>query len=282
MGAGRRAGIVRWGLLVILAVALAGCGDSNLFGGSSDGSGTQADLEKGLEALDAANWDEAIEVFSSMDTSDPDVRKYLASAYLGKAGFDTLELVDRVAAAQDQGSMQSVAYDAVTQIFDDDGDGEITEEELGGNLELVAKALAVFGIQPGGAARAAAAVDTGGLTDDEIFQAGVLSAIHAILGVVQQLEYPEGSGHLLLTLDALRQHPQAIDAVTVPAGFDDDLAWVREAVGVLSPELLAGSSPVDGNDIADDFNQFLFDIHYLPDEHVDDTELRQYLHELIQ
>jgi len=110
----------------------------------------------------------------------------------------------------------------------------------------------------------------------------VLAAIHAVLGVVEQLEYPQGSGNHLLTVDELRKHPAVIDGVTVPDGFDDDLAWVREAVGVLSPELLVGSTPTDGNDIAEDFDRFLRDIGYLPDEQVTDTELRDFLRRMIR
>ncbi len=275
--------ILRYGWLIAAVALLGACGDANLFDGASDPSGSQAEMEQGLAALDQQSWDEAIEIFSAMDTSDPEVRKYLASAYLGKAGFDTLDLVDRMAQAQETGQADSVAYEAVTDIFDEDGDGQISATELDEKLGLLEKALAVFGIDGGGgAARMVAAVDTSGLTDDEIFQAGVLAAIHAVLGVVEQLEYPEGSGNYLLTVDELRKHPAVIAGVTVPDGFDDDLAWVREAVGVLSPELLVGSTPTDGNDIAEDFDRFLRDIGYLPDEQVTDAELRDFLNRVIQ
>ncbi len=276
--------ISRYGWLIAVVALLGACGDANLFDGASDPSGSQAEMEQGLAALDQQNWDDAIETFSAMDTSDPEVRKYLASAYLGKAGFDTLDLVDRMAQAQETGQADSVAYEAVTDIFDEDGDGQISATELDEKLGLLEKALAVFGVDVGGgaAARMAAAVDTSGLTDDEIFQAGVLAAIHAVLGVVEQLEYPAGSGNHLLTVGELRKHPAVIDGVTVPDGFDDDLAWVREAVGVLSPELLVGSTPRDGNDIAEDFDRFLQDIGYLPGEQVTNQELRDFLHQMIQ
>ncbi len=277
---------MRWrsamaGLLVLLAGGLAACGDSNLFEGSSDSSGRQSQLEEGLAALDAENWDEAIRIFSEMDTSDPDVRRYLASAYVGKAGFDTLTLVQRIAEAQESGSTESVLYDAVTEIFDEDGDGVIDSQELGEKSSLFLQALQVLGVGGGGAARVLAAVDTTGMTDTEIFQAGVYAAIHAVLSIVEQLEYPPGSGQYLLTLDALREHAEVIDSVTVPEGFNDDLAWVREAVGVLSPELVTGSQSTDGNDIAEDLDRFLRQIGYLPDEKVTDDELRSFLRDLI-
>ena len=276
---------MRWrsamaGLLVLLAGGLVACGDSNLFEGSSDSSGRQSQLEEGLAALDAENWDEAIRIFSEMDTSDPDVRRYLASAYVGKAGFDTLELVDRIARAQETGSMESVLYETVTDIFDEDGDGRIASDELAEKSDLFLQALRVLGADTGGAARALAAVDTSGMTDAEIFQAGVYAAIHAVLSVVEQLEDPENPGEYLLTLDALRNHPGVIDSVTVPEGFNDDLAWVREAVRVLDPELVAGSQNTDGNDIANDLDRFLTEIGYLPGENVTDEELRDYLRDL--
>ncbi len=277
---------MRWrsamaGFLALLAGGLVACGDSNLFEGSSDGSGRQSQLEEGLAALDAENWDEAIRIFGEMDTSDPDVRRYLASAYVGKAGFDTLALVQRIAEAQQAGSTESVLYDTVTEIFDADGDGVIGSQELEEKSGLFLQALQVLGVGGGGAARALAAVDTTGMTDTEIFQAGVYAAIHAVLSVVAQLEYPAGSGRYLLTLDALRAHPEVIDQVTVPEGFNTDLGWVRAAVQVLSPEMVAGGESVDGNDLANDMDSFLTEIGYLPDENVSDQELRGFLHDLV-
>ena len=265
--------------VLFVTAGLVGCG-SNVFEGVSDSSGSQAQMEEGLAALDAERWDEAIEIFSAMDAGDPDVGRYLASAYVGKAGFDALTLVERIAEAQEGNGDQSVLYESVTEIFDEDRDGVIDTAELEEKMCLFRQALDVLGAGGSGASRVLAAVDSSRMTDTEIFQMGLYAAIHAVLGVVAQLD-PPGSDVYLLTLGALRDHPEVIESVEVPQGFDTDLAWVREAVLVLSPELIVDGEVTDGNDLAKDLDEFLREIGYLPGEHVTGEELRTYLYGLV-
>ena len=275
----------RWAVLVaVLGLALAGCGDSNLFESQSDSSGTQSDLEAGLEALDNSDWPAAQRIFLSMDQSDPDVLKYLASAYVGEAGFDVLALVEQI----DTGESVDGIYDMVTAIFDD-GTGMLTVEEIAAKVDLVLEALTALGAYEPSvprALRAAGAVSFDTIAVENQFQAGLYSALYVVLSVVEQLVDTE-TGEVLLTLAALESADACliIGGVVVPEGFDGLLQLVREAVQVIVPDYMGGEFD---NDIARELDQFLTDIGYLVESSEDegenvvtDNELRSYLRGLL-
>lgn len=278
-------------ILVAFALAVAGCGDGNLFEGQSDSSGDTSDLEAGLAALDSSDWREAQRIFSGMDQSDPDVRKYLASAYVGEAGFDMLRLIEEIDAAQDMGGSDDIVYDIITGIFDD-GDGMLTPAELSAKVDLVAQALAALGAwapDVGPAARTAAAVTRDTILPENEFQAGIYGAVYAVMVIVEQLVDPL-TEELLLTLAALENTeadvceiigpvPADVDDgyLAVPAAFDDLLQLVRVAVQSIEPDYMGGQFD---NDVAEELDAFLTEIGYLPDESVSDTELRGYLYGL--
>jgi hypothetical protein len=271
----------------VLGLALAGCGDSNLFDSQSDSSGRQADLEAALQALDDGDWAAAREILQGMDQSDPDVVKYHASTYVAEAGFDSIELLRELSTASDAGNESGeVMYDALTRMFDGDGDGILTTADASGKLTAINGALGVLGSQlPGRVApgRAAAA-----MSDAEIFQRGLYAAVYAVVSVVAQLEYPAGSGDLLLSIGELRRvvngpgAGQPIAGVTVGTPFNQALGYVQAAVNALDLTVVSGSNSTDGSEIRDAMNDFLTDIGYLPDESVSDAELRGYLTRLIQ
>lgn len=280
----------RWavGVAVLgLALFLTGCGDGNLFEGQSDSSGRQADLEAGLEALDSSDWAAAQRIFSGMDQSDPEVRKYLASAYVGEAGFDVLTLVEEIDAAQ--GDDDSL-YAMVTGIFDD-GDGSLSQAEIAAKVDLLLESLVALGAYDPSvprAGRAAGAVSFGTIAAENQFQTGLYSALYVVMAVVEQLSDP-ATQQVLLTLAALQDAdpcqvigpvPAAADdgGVVAPAAADDLLALVRQAVQVIEPEYMGGQFD---NDIAVELDQFLTEIGYLPDGSVSDTELRGYLYGLV-
>ncbi|HSH68318.1 MAG TPA: hypothetical protein VK997_00270 [Deferrisomatales bacterium] len=276
-------------LVAVLGLALAGCGDSNLFEGQSRSSGTQADLEAGLEALDNSDWATAQRIFSGMDQGDPDVRKYLASAYVGEAGFDVLTLVEEIDAAQADGTSDDGIYDMVTSIFDD-GDGKLTDGEIAAKVDLLLEALTALHVYDPSVARAsrtAGAVSFDTIAPENRFQAGLYSAVYVVLAVVEQLADPV-TGDVLLTLSSLQSADacqiigplpaaEADGGVAAPAAFDDLLSLVRQAVLVLVPDYMGG--PFD-NDIAQELDRFLAEIGYLPDATVSSTELRSYLYGL--
>lgn len=281
----------RWTLPVLLALGLGlgGCGDSNVFDGQADDGSDQAKKEAGLQALNDGSWDEAIALFGDLydaDQPDPEVVKYLSSAYVGKAGFDTLQLVADIAEAEDEGgaNTESIVYDSVTRLFDLDGDGVIEQAELtdeGGKIELLERALRL--LLPGyDLVSRQAALAASGPTDEQRFQAGLYAAVHAVLTVVVQLEDPDHPGTLLLTLDALAaKADRVLPNVTAPASLDLDLSLVDDAKEVLISDLV---DPEDQNDIAEEFTKFLEEVGYVnggSPGHVTDLELRTYLSTLL-
>jgi hypothetical protein len=278
-----------WAVVATAGLALTGCGDSNFFkGASGQDSSREAKKEAGVQALNDRNWQEAIDIFRSLydpAAPDPGVAKYLASAFVGKAGFDTLKLVGDISAAQkvSGADSESIIYDSVTRLFATDADGTISSEALngeGGKIDLLRQAIACLAPAYAGApARTAALHETDGSVDDEAFQAGLYAAVHAVLSVVARLR--NNDGELLLTLAALDAHAEAVlPTVTVPDLLDGDLALVQAARDVL----LAGFSNVDDNDIAAQLDKFLADIGYSDTDtpnRVTTAELRAYLQRLV-
>lgn len=280
----RRLSLATMAVLTSLALGLAACGDGNLYSSSSSDDGEQARLEEGLAALDAQQWDEAVQVFQGME-STPRVRRYLASAYAGQAGFDVLTLVADF--ADDNGSADADnVFDTVTRMLDEEGDGFIAGGDLQTKLELIEQALGA--LTPALAAPRAAArtngADVTGLTDEEVFQIGLYAAMHAVLGVVEQLQEPT-SGDYLLTVAALRAHADVVAAVELPTRLNRDLDWVERAKEVLVAGFSSDSMDVSGNDIAEEFDEFLYDLGYYrvgdamvpEDRDVTVDELRGYL-----
>ena len=278
-----------WAAILSLGLLMGACGDSNVFEGMSDDSGDAAKQEEGLDALNNGNYDQAAKIFEALWRANPTAEnaKYLASAYIGQSGFDTLTLIEEIAKFQEMdgsAASKSIIYDAVTNLFDQDGDGTISKPELDAKTDFVAKAVSVLVpdyASKAGLLRAAPAASAS--SDDQIFQSGLYAAIHAVLGVVGQLQYPTDSGNYLLTLEELQAHlGEIILNVKVPQGFEEDLALVDAAREVLVDRFTGGTGSVEDNDIAQEFDEFLREIGYLPDLDVTDSELQQFLTSLIQ
>lgn len=282
-----------WAALAAVGLALAGCGDSNVFSGSSSDSGSSAKNEEGVAAINDKNWDKAITIYEQLNQSDPtpENRKYLASAYVGKSGFDTLKLTEQIAQNQESDVPESVVYDSVTTIFDTDGDGVISKAELDEKIAWLGKAIKVFHPSyENGAVGKVGILETADpvLTDDEIFQAGICAALHAVLSVVGQLVDPGvvdpgDPTQLLLTLvrlqAALAADPTFLTRVVAPDTLNADLALVDAARDILLRGLV--DNEADSNKIANEFEKFLTDVGYLPEGQVTSEELRLYLNSLL-
>lgn len=278
-----------WALAAAALLAVGGCGDSNVFEDQAKESGYQAELEAGFRALKVGDWDEAVRRFDALDlaTPSPDTRRYLSSSYAGRAGFDSLTLVEAIADAQDDdtGSGDSVLYDTVAKIFADEN-GTLPEAVLADKVVDLDKAMLVATNRHRAAPRAAArasVADITGLTRNEIFQAGLYAAVHAILSVADQLVDPLDGDLRVLDLEEVT--PMLIAAVEAPATLNRDLDWVRAARDSLISSLAGDLDEADQNDIAEEFNLFLTDIGYLNDNpealFVSTGELRAYLTSLI-
>jgi len=245
--------------LGLVGLLLLGCGDSNVFDGLSGGSEDDATTEAGVQALNDGQWDAAIAIFEQLnaESSNPEIRKYLASAYVGRAGFDTLTLIELIAASQDAGSSESVLYGGVTQIFDD-GDGVVSSADLLAREADVRAAVEV--LAPAGQL---------GESDEEIFQAGVYAALHAVILVGGSLNAPDVSPQGLVDLG-----PDAVDQ-QVAANFVDIQSPLEADLGFVS----AAADTVVNNDVGQDFENFLADIGY-GDGAMTAPELAAYLNAL--
>jgi len=293
-------------LVTAAALALAGCGDSNLFDSQSDSSGRQADMEQGVAALDAGDWQTARTIFAAMDQSDPEVAKYHASTYLAEAGFNAIELLRELSKASDDADGGHVMYESLTRMFDD-GDGVLTSADLfgpdgpdgnGGRLGAIGNALGFLGAGLPNAGRVADR-DVPVITNPALtFQAGLYAAVYAVLSVVGQLEDPANPGHLLLSIGELGRSVKSrgdqlpignrdgsVPGVLVPDHFNFALGLVYDASFVLDSTVFSGSVQEDGSEVASALAEFLEDLGYLNNlpaaDTVDAAELRTYLHGLL-
>jgi hypothetical protein len=217
---------------------MAACGDTNLFEGISSDSNDRSRLEEGLAALDDGNWDEAISIFGTLDPDDPEVQKYLSSAYMGRAGFDVLSVIELVAEFQEENSGDSILYDTVTSLFGG-SDGTVSSQDLLGTRSDIGAALDVLGFPPA--------------TDELLFQAGLYAALDMVAiagGVLNQDD---------VTTDGVGAIPQTEIADAVDTGYTPDLAddLVRDAVLVTGAVASTGQ-----NDVVDDLDQFLLEVGY--------------------
>ncbi len=274
-----------WALVAAALLAVGGCGDSNVFEGQAKEEGYQAELEKGLRALKASDWTEAIRVFDALDLATPsaETRRYLSSAYAGRAGFDSLTLVEAIADAQDEEdtSEDSVLYDTVARMFAEEN-GKLPKAVLDDKVADLNQAVRVATNVHRAAPRAVARVSVAtpatlaAMTRNEIFQAGLYSAVHAVLSIADQLV--EGD---LRVLNLDRVTTAMIGVVVAPATLNRDLDWVNAAKDSLIAGLAGDLDSEDQNDIAEEFRVFLEDLGYLDDDpealFVSTDELRAYL-----
>lgn len=247
------------GTLTAIGLVLAGCGDTNVFDGLTSGSGEQAKLERGKKAINDGDWEEAISIFEEMNEDDPDVRIYLASAYVGRAGFDTLELVKLIDEAQEDDSDGSVLYDSVTSIFGDaDGDGVISSGDLAAKEADVAYAIAI--LTPGGQAQ----------TEDEVFQAGMYAALHTIILLADLLDADD------VSQEAIEAMPDGeIDSKVTDDRFDEAEESLETDLRLISDAIEAF---VD-SDLSEDFDEFVEDIGF-EDDDLTAEDVRGYLKSL--
>ncbi len=246
-------------LIAACTLPMGGCGDSNLFSGASDDSSNEALLDKGLQAIDQEDWDAAVsnlEELYAKTPEDPIVVQNLASAYVGQTGFDTLNLVDAIAEAQDNGTGNSVMYDTVTALFADETG---TIPDLKEKIDNFARATSL--LVPTG-------TDPALLTEDTRFEAGLFAAIETILVSSNILE-----GDLATNIDE-----DTIDQM-VGKNFADNANDLNDSLNLvqIARDDLLNKFEDDSNDIAEDFDDFLFGIGFTENDPVTAPELSAYL-----
>jgi hypothetical protein len=288
-------------LLVVIFLFFQGCGDTNVFEGMSDDGGEAARTEQARQDLNSGNFEAVIEALKNRTNLTEQETRYLASAYMGEAGFDTLKLLSEFAKNDDTGK-DVESFDVITRIFAEDESGKITSAQLNSKMYLIDQALKTLGATNRGRnARFSNAFDGSSPSDDVKLQRGICAAIHAIFTICQTVacEYNIfGNEYVPLTIKAFHEYfPNAI-VLSGHCQFSDnymitlnsDLGLVQEAVEALSSGNLdkhLGETPYQGsneNDIHREFNTFLEDIKYsggdTPNE-VTPGELSEYLNQLL-
>jgi tetratricopeptide (TPR) repeat protein len=227
-------------------MALAGCGDNNLFGGFADDSSKEARMEEALMALDDGRYSTAISILNDLLDSYPDddeLLQYLSSAYSGLAGLDTLNLlqvIDELDSTDDSGSIDMVG------LVLGDANGVLTSEEVTAKLANINNAL-----------NALNSIAT--LNDDQTVLLGVLSITHISLTLADIIIADQGLDTITLTDEGIGD---LYDGVTVDLSdvdtetlaleeIDEDIENADNAIDELD-DISDGD-----NDLAQDFEEFI-------------------------
>jgi len=257
-------------LLCITAVSclfLSGCGDSNVFSSLSDDSTESAKVEQGLDALNSGNYTQAITTFEAAyakNPSNPELAKYLASAYVGNTGFDVLDLVNRLSEEDESGSSDDDdALETIGDLYGYDESGNVPE--LANKLSLLNQAVNL--LAPGGVA-----------LEGMEFQAGLYSTLQAnlliseILGGrnIDTIDGGHGTNALsdseieaLIAENFDTASASAAPGDTAPASkgalLQGALSLVNSTKDVLLSEF---SSDEENNDLGEDMDEFLQELGF--------------------
>lgn len=254
-------------LMLVLATAIIGCGDSNILEGFGDENSREAQTEAALMAMDNGDYPSAITILSALVQSypgDAHLLQYLGSAYSGLAGLDTLSMLDVLDQLDDSGESGNI--DMVGLVLGNDS-GLLTGAQVAEKLGHIEDAIAAIN-------RIAAP------NDDQTVQLGVLSLTHLSLTIadlimddmgVDEVTLTEDGIHTLYGSDSADFSSASADAMSA---IDQDMANIAEATDTLN------ALSTENNDIAQDFNDFQTSLDQNGDGLVATTELETYVNNL--
>lgn len=260
-------------VFLFLCLPLSGCGDSNVFDSLADDNSPEAQLDLGLAAIDNGDYESAIATLEALNLAypnDPEIERYLASAYAGRAGFDALTLIN-ILSQDDEGGNDAEMFRTIGDLFGADESGNIPE--LASKIADVGSALDLL------------APD--GLTDDESrFQAGLYGATQSVLLTVDILDGASIDRIETMTNDEIATRVgnnfgaplSDTDPTAKGVALVESLALVADAAIDLANSVDPASG--DSNDIAVEMDIMLGDIGYADDNDVDQNELTLYLQSL--
>lgn len=248
MGIKLKLGMVLTGIMVVL---LTGCGDSNVFSG--DDSTPEAKLDRAVMSLDSGDWDNSIALLGDLDQNDPEVQKYLASAYVGRAGFDTLELITTIAKYEEENNDGEVLFDSVTDIFADKNseihaaDAKITDLETA--IDILADPIQAQLAK-------AATLRSERISNSRLVQRATTAAVQTALIIVRMLDE-----NIIIYRETLRGlSDDEIESRITADEFDErqfqlerNLRIIRAGIAVL---------PGEKNELKAQFNKFLAKIGF--------------------
>ncbi len=159
--------------LLLNLTILSGCLDSNYVSSFADSSSNEAKYHEGQMALDDANYAKAVAVLTPLiaglaetDPMKDKARALLASAKVGVAGFDTLDLMDSM---MSEDAPETDPEDLIGVLLGD-ADGNVTAESISETVENLEDAIAAL----------SSITDR---TDDQNSQLATFSAYHMMAEV---------------------------------------------------------------------------------------------------
>ena len=241
----RAAHLTRICILSFLLAFLAGCDNNNALNSLADESSKNARTEAAIMAMDEGDYQKARNILLKLTRKHPNdakLHQYLASAYSGLAGLDTLNFLVIIDALDDSGNSGSI--DMVGLVLGDGG-GRVTAvgaAEKSGHIENAIEALNAI-------AR----------NSDQTIQRGLLGVVHVALLLGEIIMDDLRAESIILTEQGIsnlygRQQADFSGVGEHILGqIDDSLDYIGEAV-------LALTSLSKKNDLSDDFVKFRNDI----------------------
>jgi len=245
--------------LMLLAV---GCDDDDSF---------ESQLEEAKIAVDDGNYDRAISLLTGLEQTG-EVLDNLSTAYAGKAGVDSFQILSGVDDGNSDGNDGSI--DLFGRMLGSGEQGLMACSEISAKLSLMDQAITAL-IRSGGSAAA--------LSDDGKVKLGIYGLTDTVLLIGQILCRNYGDrftppGFVGLTEAWVKELRELIsgDFATIDitaeerAQINRDIGYVRQAIPALG----------DGNALAEEFDEFLREIDLNGDGSLSLVELVSYLNGL--
>lgn len=221
--------------------------------GCDDEDSTEAKLFDAEQALDDGNWAEALSILNSMGTSE-EVLQYLSNAYAGQVGVNTFDLLNTI---DESDGDESGSIDMIGKLIGAEND-VLTCSTTTAKLETISDAI--FSMKQ------ISNLLHLTLDDDQTVQLGLASLTRTVLIIAKLICIETGETEIKMTKAWISNywdtHPGfEIDEttwITVDVDFgesyedmlNDDITNIANAIVAMS----------DGNDIKEDFDDFMSEI----------------------
>jgi|GEM_PF-3778202 hypothetical protein len=291
--------VVNFFIIITLSLFITGC---NATEDIADDSSKEAEVERGLMALDKENYDSAAEIFESLKKkypSDNSLKTYHSNALAGSAGLDTYRLMKTIDRLNDENSDDSIEIAGRTLTGAEQGsDPVLTTEEIADKTDKFEKAMTSI-LEIAGtdydsltgskapASRSIQAVsledlDLSKFTDDELIQLGLMSFNHVVLVISDILTEVAGSDNIILTKDGFitlyNNNITTADIDILLSKLSLDMEFINNAVTAIENflDIQAGET----NDISEEFEKFRNELDQNNDKTITENELETYLNNL--
>ena len=252
--------------ILILTMGLVGCENNNILNDLGDDGSKEARTEEALQALDDGDYSEAIGILQDLTSDYPDDGKlwqYLSTGYSGRAGLDTINLLEVMDELEDNDDSGSI--DMIGRVLGDDA-GNLTDAQLtskSADIDLGIDALYNI-INP---------------DNNQDILKGLMGIADMALTMARIVSLDQDLDGLTLTeayFESLYTDPAELDDVVT----DDMLADLGEDIANIEDALQALDLISADNDLGDDFEQFQNDFDQNGDGDITVEELETYLNNL--